>query len=91
MDNYCVATGRLLSSAPAEDSFSEENTSVSIEGLGLEKNYERIAATTPLGRLCTREDITATAAFLASPDADYITSELIHVTGGTFHQNLGWR
>ena len=58
-------------------------------GLSVEDIYRQIASTTPLGRLCTPEDIAGTVAFLASPDADYITGELIHVTGGTYHQNLG--
>jgi NAD(P)-dependent dehydrogenase (short-subunit alcohol dehydrogenase family) len=58
-------------------------------GVTVEYIYEQIASTTPLGRLCTPEDIAGTVAFLASPDGDYITGELIHVTGGTFHQNLG--
>jgi 3-oxoacyl-[acyl-carrier protein] reductase len=58
-------------------------------GVSVEYIYQQIAATTPLGRLCTPEDIAAAVAFLASSDADYITGELIHVTGGTFHQNLG--
>lgn len=53
--------------------------------------WHQIASTTPLGRICTPEDVAAAVAFLASPDADYITGELIHVTGGTFHQNLGRR
>jgi NAD(P)-dependent dehydrogenase (short-subunit alcohol dehydrogenase family) len=51
--------------------------------------YDQIAKTSPLGRLCTPEDVAGTVAFLASADGDYITGELIHVTGGTFHQNLG--
>jgi NAD(P)-dependent dehydrogenase (short-subunit alcohol dehydrogenase family) len=51
--------------------------------------YAQIARTSPLGRLCTPEDVAAAVAFLASADGDYITGELIHVTGGTFHQNLG--
>ena len=53
--------------------------------------YEQIASTTPLGRLCQPEDVAAAVAFLLSSDADYITGELIHATGGTFHQNLGRR
>jgi len=53
--------------------------------------WRQIASTTPLGRICTPEDVAAAVAFLASSDADYITGELIHVTGGTFHQNLGRR
>ena len=60
-------------------------------GMTVEEIYAQIAATTPLGRLCRPEDIAAAVAFLASPDGDYITGELIHVTGGAFHQNLGRR
>jgi NAD(P)-dependent dehydrogenase (short-subunit alcohol dehydrogenase family) len=60
-------------------------------GMSVEEIYAQIAATTPLGRLCQPEDIAAAVAFLASPDGDYITGELIHVTGGAFHQNLGRR
>jgi|SRR5579859_2721631 len=58
-------------------------------GLTIDDIYKQIASTTPLGRMCTPEDVAAAVAFLASSDADYITGELIHVTGGTFHQNLG--
>jgi NAD(P)-dependent dehydrogenase (short-subunit alcohol dehydrogenase family) len=58
-------------------------------GVTAEYIYDQIAATTPLGRLCTPEDIAGAVAFLASSDGDYITGELIHVTGGAFHQNLG--
>ena len=58
-------------------------------GVTTEFIYDQIARTSPLGRLCTPEDIAAAVAFLASADGDYITGELIHVTGGTFHQNLG--
>jgi len=60
-------------------------------GMTVEEIFAQIAATTPLGRLCRPEDIAAAVAFLASPDGDYITGELIHVTGGAFHQNLGRR
>ncbi len=58
-------------------------------GMSAEEIYAQIATTTPLGRLCQPEDVAAAVAFLASPDGDYITGELIHVTGGAFHQNLG--
>jgi len=58
-------------------------------GMTVEEIYAQIVSTTPLGRLCQPEDIAAAVAFLASPDGDYITGELIHVTGGAFHQNLG--
>jgi len=58
-------------------------------GLSADDIYRQIASTTPLGRMCRPEDVAGAVAFLASSDADYITGELIHVTGGTFHQNLG--
>lgn len=63
----------------------------SSSGMAADDIYQQIALTTPLGRLCQPEDVAAAVAFLASSDADYITGELIHVTGGTFHQNLGRR
>jgi 3-oxoacyl-[acyl-carrier protein] reductase len=38
----------------------------------------------PLGRLGLPADIAAAAAFLASPEADYITGETLHVNGGMY-------
>jgi len=58
-------------------------------GMTVEEIYAQIAATTPLGRLCTPEDVAAAVAFFVSPDGGYVTGEIIHATGGTFHQNLG--
>lgn len=60
-------------------------------GMTVEEIYGQIAQTTPLGRLCTPEDVAAAVAFFVSPDGGYVTGELIHATGGTFHQNLGRR
>jgi 3-oxoacyl-[acyl-carrier protein] reductase len=36
----------------------------------------------PLSRLGAPEDIAQTVLFLASPGADYITGETLHVNGG---------
>jgi NAD(P)-dependent dehydrogenase (short-subunit alcohol dehydrogenase family) len=36
----------------------------------------------PLGRLCTVEDVAATAVFLASDEAAFITGQAVNVTGG---------
>lgn len=40
------------------------------------------SALSPLGRLGEPEDVAATASFLASPDASYLTGQAINVTGG---------
>ena len=44
------------------------------------KMLERV----PLGRLGNVKEIAATVAFLASPNADYISGETIHVNGGMY-------
>lgn len=38
----------------------------------------------PLGRAGNPEDVAGAVAFLASDDADYITGECIHISGGSF-------
>jgi 3-oxoacyl-[acyl-carrier protein] reductase len=38
----------------------------------------------PLGRLGSAEDVAAAVAFLAGPDAAYITGETMHVNGGMY-------
>lgn len=45
---------------------------------------ERVAPTLPIPRLGTPEDVAGVAAFLASDDAEYITGEVIHVSGGRY-------
>lgn len=49
-----------------------------------EKQRSAIAGNIPLGRMGTPEDIAAAVAFLASPEAAYITGSTIHVNGGMF-------
>ncbi|MFB4297577.1 SDR family NAD(P)-dependent oxidoreductase [Actinomadura sp. NTSP31] len=44
---------------------------------------ETIAATIPLGRLGTPDDIAAAAAFLASEEAGFITGQVLGVNGGS--------
>ena len=47
-----------------------------------EKQREAILGSVPAGRLGTPEDIAAAVAFLASPEAGYITGQTLHVNGG---------
>jgi 3-oxoacyl-[acyl-carrier protein] reductase len=44
--------------------------------------FEKLLTFVPLGRAGTNEDVAGAVAFLASPNADYITSDVIHVNGG---------
>jgi NAD(P)-dependent dehydrogenase (short-subunit alcohol dehydrogenase family) len=44
---------------------------------------------TPLGRLTQPEDVANTVAFLTSPDAAYISAEVVHVCGGSQLAPLG--
>jgi len=47
-----------------------------------DKQKEAVISQIPLNRIATAEDIAKTASFLASPDADYITGQVIAVDGG---------
>lgn len=58
-----------------------------IDGTGLtaEKPQEliaQVAAHVPLGRAGTPQDVAAAVAFLASPDADYVTGQVLEIHGG---------
>jgi len=50
----------------------------------LEAQRETLNGQIPLARLGQPEDIAAAVAFLASPDAAYITGETVHVNGGMY-------
>ncbi len=53
------------------------------DGLG-EKARAAIIEQIPMGRIGTPQEIAAVVAFLASPAAEYITGQVIHVSGGMY-------
>lgn len=53
-----------------------------LRGMTPEEVKEEYIRNTPLGRLCTAEDVAKAVGFLASPESDFITGEAMNVTGG---------
>ena len=52
-------------------------------GAGADRDfYDRVAASTPLGRWGRPEDVAAAALWLASPGGDFITGQAININGG---------
>ncbi len=53
-----------------------------VKGKTVDEIAEEAARATPLGRIGTPGDVAAAVAFFASPDADYLTGEILNITGG---------
>jgi 3-oxoacyl-[acyl-carrier protein] reductase len=53
------------------------------KGLG-EAQHEALLTQIPLGRLGAPEDIAHAVAFLAGPQASYVTGTTLHVNGGMY-------
>lgn len=58
-------------------------------GKTVEEIQEAVAGVTPLGRLGTPQDVAGAVAFFASPDSDYLTGEMLCITGGNGMRPLG--
>src|SRR5260370_584215 len=73
-----VITVNAVSPGPVDTELLKKGIREKAEssGVTVESIYEQIASTTPLGRLCTPEDVAAAVAVLLSSDADSITGEL---------------
>ena len=51
-------------------------------GGDIDQTFQRMVAGIPVGRLGEPREVGATAAFLASDDAGFITGQVIHINGG---------
>jgi len=60
--------------------FIETDMTSSLE----QSRRDALVTAIPLGRLGVGEDVAAAAVFLASPEASYITGQVIHVNGGLY-------
>ncbi|MEE3232946.1 MAG: SDR family oxidoreductase [Candidatus Latescibacterota bacterium] len=69
---------------PVYTDFNKRNMSQRCETLGIteEQMVERVRSAIPLGRWGEPEDIARGVAFLCSPNADWITGEIMRVSGG---------
>lgn len=91
--NYCASKGGMIAMGKAiAEEVASRGITVNAIAPGFIKTAmtdalsdeakERLAKRIPMVRLGTPEDVAATAAFLASDEAGYITGQTIHVNGG---------
>lgn len=66
-------------------------TEAFLEVLGVSDRLDALAATIPLGRLGTPDDIAAAVVYLASPAASWVTGEHILVAGGRTQRSYQYR
>jgi NAD(P)-dependent dehydrogenase (short-subunit alcohol dehydrogenase family) len=73
-----IAPGNMLT----EMHLSDLRIEAEARRIPLDEQIERVRATVPIGRHGTSEDVAGAVAWLASPDASYVTGQTIGVSGG---------
>ena len=74
-----VAPGHVGPGTGMEKQFREKADKL---GLTWEAFEAQVLKTIPIGRWCRPEDVAAAVAYVVSPEASFVTGELINVTGG---------
>jgi NAD(P)-dependent dehydrogenase (short-subunit alcohol dehydrogenase family) len=74
-----VAPGHVGPGTGMEKQFRDKADKL---GLSWEAFEAQVLKTIPLGRWCAPDDVAAAVAYVVSPDASFVTGELINVTGG---------
>jgi glucose 1-dehydrogenase len=66
------------------------DTPLTAGGLAVPGVRDKVITQIPLGRIGRPEDIAGAAVFLASPQAAYITGQMLYVDGGILAQQMSW-
>jgi 7-alpha-hydroxysteroid dehydrogenase len=66
-------------------------TEAFLEVLGVSDSLDELAATIPLGRLGTPEDIASAVVYLASPASAWVTGQLLLIAGGRTQRSYNYR
>lgn len=74
-----VAPGHVGHGTGMERQFREKADKL---GLGWDEFEAQVLKSIPLGRWCAPDDVAAAVAWVVSPEASFVTGELINVTGG---------
>ena len=74
-----VAPGHIGLGTGMEKQFREKADAL---GLTWEAFETQVLKTIPVGRWCTPDDVAAAVAYVVSPEASFVTGEMINVTGG---------
>jgi len=74
----CICPGWVRTPMSEQEMFDR----AAVEGTSIEREFQVVAARNALGRVADPAEVASVAAFLASPDASFITGASIVVDGG---------